>query len=147
MEGRHVRQALVAFRVPERRVEQSERRTRVEEVVHVRVPGAVEAREEREPCVVVEHDEPRLVDRHDRNVVVARPVARMILQLVERLPQGIRMARFDPEEQAELGGRPDGAPRRSPSRRCGHAVSSRRSAVDSHMIEIASIRPRIVQGG
>src|SRR3954466_6083533 len=39
MERRHVRQAVVAFRVLERCVEQGERRTRVEEVVHVRVPG------------------------------------------------------------------------------------------------------------
>src|SRR3954447_17379063 len=31
MEGPHVREAFVAFRVPERRVEQRERRTRVEE--------------------------------------------------------------------------------------------------------------------
>ena len=128
MEGRHIRQALVPFRVPERGVEQGERRARIEEVVHVGVPGAVEAREEREPRVVVEHDEPRLVDRHDRDRVVAGPVARMILQLVECLPQGIRMARNDSEEQAELGRRPDRAPRRSRSRRCSHAVSSGRGA-------------------
>src|SRR3954465_15962385 len=48
MEGRHVRQALVARRVPERRVEQGERSTRVEEVVHVRVAAEIEARSHRE---------------------------------------------------------------------------------------------------
>src|SRR5438045_2896479 len=63
MEGRHVRQALVAFRMPERRVEQGERRTRVEEVVHVSVPGAVVTRDERVLCVVVEPEEPGHVDR------------------------------------------------------------------------------------
>src|SRR3954453_4660229 len=61
MEGRHVRQALVAFRVPERRVQQGERCTRVEEVVHVRDPGAAEARQDREPFVVLQPDEPRVV--------------------------------------------------------------------------------------
>src|SRR5215218_6952287 len=65
-EGLHrgqVRQAVVALRVTEDRVEERERRPGGEEVLHVGVPRAVEARDERQPRVVVEQHEPRLVDR------------------------------------------------------------------------------------
>src|SRR5438046_320060 len=57
--------------------------------------------------VVVEQHEPGLMDGRDRHVVVAGPVPRMVLQRPERFPQGIPVARPDPEEQAELARRAD----------------------------------------
>src|SRR5438034_163908 len=47
------------------------------------------------------------MDGRDRHVVVAGPVPRMVLQRPERFPQGIPVARPDPEEQAELARRTD----------------------------------------
>src|ERR671912_1111816 len=44
-----IRQSLVTLRVPENCVEQGEGWPRREEVVHVRVPGTIEAGDERQP--------------------------------------------------------------------------------------------------
>src|SRR3954463_9914461 len=74
---------------------------------HVGVPGAVEARDEGEPRVVVEEHEPRLMDRLDRHAVVPRPISGGFLQIAQRGPQGFALAGLDPEEQAELAGGTD----------------------------------------
>src|SRR5204862_8353642 len=100
-----VRQSLVALDVPEDEVEERKCRPRREEVVHVGVPGPVEARDEREPLVAVEENEPRLVNRRDRHVVVARPVPRRLLQIPKRSSQAFTLARLDTEKQAELARR------------------------------------------
>jgi hypothetical protein len=109
----------------EDRVEQLQRRPRGGEVVHIGIPRTVEARDEREPGVIVEQHEPGLMDGPDRNLVVPGPIPRMVLQRPDRLPQGIPMARPDPEEQAELTRRAhaDPRPRRSCSS-CCHPSSS-----------------------
>src|SRR5436190_24174657 len=71
LQRRLVREPVVSLHMLEGGVEQAERWPGIEEVVHVRVPRAVEAREEREPRIVVEEHEASLVDRDDRNAVVA----------------------------------------------------------------------------
>ena len=53
-ERRHVRQALVPFRVSEGRVEQLQRWSRMEEVVHIGIPRTVETRREQQARVIVE---------------------------------------------------------------------------------------------
>src|SRR5829696_10189878 len=102
---REVRKPLIALDVPEDEVEQPERRARGEEVLHVGVPRPIEARHEREPGVVVEQHEPRLVDGGDRQSVVPRPVPGSVLEIVERSPQRLALTGLDVEGQAEVTGR------------------------------------------
>src|SRR6476646_623466 len=99
------REALIADDVLEDRVEELERLRG--EVLHVRVPGAVEARGEEEPRVVVEGDEACLVDGGDRHLVVARSVAGRVLQVPKGLVESFTVSRLDVEEQAELAGGAD----------------------------------------
>ena len=106
-----VRQAVVALDVAEDDVEQRERRPGREEVLHVGVPRPVEARDERQPGVVVEQHEPRLVDRRDRHAVVPGRYP--------GCPGDLHAARndspstgLDAEEQAELARRTDITPGR-----------------------------------
>src|SRR3954468_18045058 len=99
---RQVRQAVVALRGTKDPIEELEGRPRGEEVLHVGVPRAVEARDERQPRVVVEQYEPRLVNRRDRHPVVPWPVAGGVLQVAEGGPQRLAVTGLDPEEQAEL---------------------------------------------
>src|SRR6476469_1111764 len=54
-----VGQPVVALGVPEDGVEQPQRRSRREEVLHGGIPWAIAARDERETGVIVEQDEPR----------------------------------------------------------------------------------------
>src|SRR6266513_2167675 len=54
------------------------------------------------PEVVVEENEPRLVNRRDRHAVVARPVPRRLLQIPKRSSKAFTLARLDMEKQAEL---------------------------------------------
>src|SRR5215217_2992837 len=122
----HVRKAVVALHVPEDDVEEPERRPGGEEVVHVGVPRAVEARHERETRVVVEEHKSRLVDRADRDAVVPWPIPGRLLQVAERSPQRLAPAGLDTEEQAELARRPDAdAGAGSPCRRCRHFLPPR----------------------
>ena len=109
-----VRQPVVPLHVAEDHVEERQRRPRGEEVVHVGLPRAVEARDERQLRVVVEQHEPGLVDRLDRHAVVAVAVAGGVLQRNERCPQRRRLPGLDPEEQAELAGRTDAPARLRP---------------------------------
>src|SRR4051812_28639900 len=96
--------------------EELERRTGGEEVLHVGVPRAVEARNERKLGVAVEEHEPRFVDRRDGHAVFTWPVSRRLLQVAECSPQRLTLARLDTEEQAELGRRADAETR--PGRSC-----------------------------
>ena len=95
MQRRQIREALVALSVPERRVEERQGCPSVEEIIHIGIPGAVEAREERQTRVVVEEHEPSLMDRDDRHVVIAGPVDGS--ELLQSLPQSLAMAFFDAE--------------------------------------------------
>src|SRR3712207_1166673 len=104
---RQVRKPLISLDVLEDRVEQRQRRAGIEEIVHIRVPRPVEARHKREPRVVVEENEPRLVNRRDRNAVVARPVPPRLLQIPKRSSKVFTLASLDTEKQAELTCGPD----------------------------------------
>ena len=105
LQRREIRKPLIALGMAKDEVEQLERRPRREEILHVRIPRTIEARDERQPRVTVEEHEPRLVDRRHRHPVVTGPVPRSLLQVAERSPQSLALTRLDPEEQAELARR------------------------------------------
>src|SRR5215218_10545844 len=100
-----IRKPLVALRMAKDEVEQLERRPRGEKVVHIRIPRAIEARDERQPRVTLEEDEPRLMNRGDRHPIVPGAVSRSLLQVAERSPQSLALTRLDTEKQAELARR------------------------------------------
>ena len=77
LQGGHIGKALISLDVLEDGVEQRQRRPGREEVLHVGVPRAIEARCEQQPGVVVEWHEPGLVNRRDGHAVVPRLVARV----------------------------------------------------------------------
>src|SRR5829696_5160207 len=114
-------QAVVALDVLEDGVEKGQRRPRRAEVLNVGVPGPVEARDEREPRVAVEEDEPRLVNRRDRHAVVAWPVPRRLLQIPKRRSNIFTLTSLDTEKQAELTRGPNHKARANrPRFRCRH---------------------------
>src|SRR5215211_8257851 len=100
-----IRKPLVALRMAKDEVEQLERRPRGEKVVHIRIPRTIEARDERQPRVTLEEDEPRLMNRGDRHPIVPGAVSRSLLQVAERSPQSLALTRLDTEKQAELARR------------------------------------------
>src|SRR5215213_4863144 len=105
--------------MPEDRVEQLQRLSR--EVHHVRVPWPVEARREQQPRVVIEEHEPGLMDRGDRQLVIAGSIPRAVLQHPQRLAQLLALAGLNAEEQAELARGPCADARPGDSRRSsGH---------------------------
>ena len=129
--------------------EEGQRRPGGEEVVHVGIPRAVEARDERQLGVVVEHHEARFVDRLDRHPVVTRPVPRRVLQLQEGRPQRRPRPGLHPEEQTELARRADGPARlRYGVTRCGHSLPPRSLRVPVRMPDtnrsITSELPRLL---